>query len=96
MIKIVHRNLPGVSNMADQGRIILQNYCVCNLSIGSDCVSERHGIRRREDVAYGQRRLWENDLHVSALYLGQGHLNIYNGGLWENDLHVSADIPVSL
>ena len=33
MIKIMHRNLPGVSNMADQGRIILQNYCVCNLSI---------------------------------------------------------------
>ena len=32
MIKIVHRNLPGVSNMAEQGRIILQNYCVCNLS----------------------------------------------------------------
>ena len=33
MIIIVQRNLPGVSNMADQGRIILQNYCVCNLSI---------------------------------------------------------------
>ena len=32
-IKIVHKNLSGVSSMADQGRIILQNYCVCNLSI---------------------------------------------------------------
>ena len=28
MIKIVHGNLPGVHNMADQGRIILQNYCM--------------------------------------------------------------------
>ena len=33
MIKIVHKNLSGVSNMADQGRIILRNYCLCNLSI---------------------------------------------------------------
>ena len=33
MIKIVHKNLSGVSNMADQGRIILQNYCLCNLSM---------------------------------------------------------------
>ena len=33
MIKIVHRNLSGSSIMADQGRIILQNFCVCNLSI---------------------------------------------------------------
>ena len=33
MIKIVHRNLSGVSIMADQGRIILQNLCVCNLSV---------------------------------------------------------------
>ena len=33
MIKIVHRNLSGVSIMADQGRIILQNFSVCNLSI---------------------------------------------------------------
>ena len=33
MIKIVHRNLPGVSNIAEQERIILQNYCACNLSI---------------------------------------------------------------
>ena len=28
MIKIVHRNLPGVSNMADQGRLILQFKCL--------------------------------------------------------------------
>ena len=33
MVKIVHRNLSGVSIMADQGRIILQNFCVCNLSV---------------------------------------------------------------
>ena len=33
MIKIVHKNLSGVSNMADQGRIILQSYYLCNLSI---------------------------------------------------------------
>ena len=33
MIKTVHRNMTGVSNMADQGRIILQLYSVCNLSI---------------------------------------------------------------
>ena len=31
MIKTVHRNMTGVSNMADQGRIILQLYSVCNL-----------------------------------------------------------------
>ena len=35
MIKTVHRNMTGVSNMADQGRIILQLYSVCNLSIVS-------------------------------------------------------------
>ena len=33
MIKIVHKSMSGVSNMADQGRIILQNYCVCNHSM---------------------------------------------------------------
>ena len=33
IIKTVHRNMTGVSNMADQGRIILQFYSVCNLSI---------------------------------------------------------------
>ena len=33
MIKTVHRNMTGVSNMADQGRIILHFYSVCNLSI---------------------------------------------------------------
>ena len=36
MITVVHRNLSGVSIMANQGRIILQNFCVCNLSIGFD------------------------------------------------------------
>ena len=30
--------MTGVSNMADQGRIILQLYSVCNLSIGSSMV----------------------------------------------------------
>ena len=32
MIKIVHKNLLGVYNMADQGRIILQNYCMWTIS----------------------------------------------------------------
>ena len=33
MIKIVHKTLVIVSNMVDQGRIILQNFGLCNLSI---------------------------------------------------------------
>ena len=33
MIEIVYRNLTGVSNMADQGRVTLQNFGLCNLSI---------------------------------------------------------------
>ena len=33
MIKIVYITLVSVSNMADQGRIILQNFGLCNLSI---------------------------------------------------------------
>ena len=32
MVKIMHKILPSVSNMADQGRTILQNYCMHNLS----------------------------------------------------------------
>ena len=34
MIKIVYISLVIVSNMVDQGRIILQNFGLCNLSIG--------------------------------------------------------------
>ena len=33
MIKIVYITLVSVSNMVDQGRIILQNFGLCNLSI---------------------------------------------------------------
>ena len=33
MIKIVHRNLSGVSNIANQGRIILHNFLAYNLSL---------------------------------------------------------------
>ena len=33
MIKIVHKTLVIVSNMVDQGRIILQNFGLCNLSL---------------------------------------------------------------
>ena len=33
MIKIVHKTLVIVSNMVVQGRIILQNFGLCNLSI---------------------------------------------------------------
>ena len=35
MIKTLHKNMTGVSNMADQGRIILQFYSVCNLSLAT-------------------------------------------------------------
>ena len=33
MVKIVNRNLSGVSNMADQGRVPLQNLSLYNISI---------------------------------------------------------------
>ena len=33
MIKIVYKTKVIVSNMVDQGRIILQNFGLCNLSI---------------------------------------------------------------
>ena len=33
MVKIVYRNLSGVSNMVDQGRVTLQNFGLCNLSM---------------------------------------------------------------
>ena len=33
MIKIVHKTQVIVSNMVDQGRIILQNFDLCNLSV---------------------------------------------------------------
>ena len=37
MIKIVYITLVIVSNMVDQGRIILQNWGLCNLSICFGC-----------------------------------------------------------
>ena len=35
MVRIVHRNLSGVSNMADKGRVTIQNFGLCNLLIAA-------------------------------------------------------------
>ena len=34
-MKIEYRNLSGVSNMADKGRVTIQNFCQCNLLIAA-------------------------------------------------------------
>ena len=57
MIKIVHRNLPGVSNMANQGRIILQNYCVCNLLIVSGLAKKKKKKKNHQLTSVVQGRV---------------------------------------
>ena len=38
--------MTGVSNMADQGRIILQFYSVCNLSIKIFAKAAKNGVKK--------------------------------------------------
>ena len=47
MIKIVYITLAIVSNMVDQGRIILQNFGLCNLSIGQGYIKVRNMAKIR-------------------------------------------------
>ena len=80
MIKIVYITLVIVSNMVDQGRIILQNLSLCNLSIGyidNQCyicyqICEKFYIHIEYLVKAGVEDIRQNYLSLNILNNHQG------------------------
>ena len=71
MVKIVYRNLSGVSNMVDQGRVTLQNFGLCNLSMAESDVL--FCIRLVFILYYSSQIMSRNLIQWSKLQLSVKH-----------------------